>query len=194
MSANVLRRAKFLLPVLLLVVLLILPATAHATARVHVVRRGENLTRIAAHYGTTVYAIVRANGLRNANLIYVGQRLVIPGGGGYGPAPGCRCLYVVRRGDTLSQIAWRHGTSVQWLMRANGLWNANYIWAGQRLCVPCGWAPHPSCGLTHVVRRGETLYSIARRYGTCVQNIASANHLRNPNYIWAGQRLYIPCW
>jgi LysM repeat protein len=42
-----------------------------------------------------------------------------------------------------------------------------------------------------VVRRGETLYSIAWRYGTCVQNIAAANRIYNPNLIYAGQRLCI---
>jgi LysM repeat protein len=200
MSANVLKRVKLLLPVLLLVVALILPATAQASGLVHVVKPGENLYRIALRYGTTVQAIAAANGIHNPSLIYVGQRLIIPTGGHYPPPPppppppGCQCSHVVHSGETLSQIAWRYGTTVQWLTQANHLWNPNYIWAGQRLCVPCGGGSyHPPCGSIHVVRRGETLYSIARYYGTTVQRIAAANHLCNPNYIWAGQRLYIPC-
>ena len=59
---------------------------AHAQNQVHVVRRGETLFSIAARYGTTTQAIVRANGLPNANRIYVGQRLVIPGSGSSGAA------------------------------------------------------------------------------------------------------------
>ena len=55
------------------------PAAAPAEARVHVVARGENLTRIAAHYGVTVAAIVQANGIANPSRIIGGQRLVIPG-------------------------------------------------------------------------------------------------------------------
>ncbi len=192
MTANVLRRAKLLFPVVLLLVVLVLPATVQAGSRIHVVRRGENLTRIAIRYGTTVQAICRANGLRNANYIYAGQRLIIPSGGGHPSGRGCGCVHVVRRGETLTQIARRYGTTVHNIMRSNGLWNANRIWAGQRLCVPCGWAPPPCCGSVHVVRRGETLYSIARRYGTCVQTLAAVNHLRNPNLIWVGQRLRIP--
>jgi spore germination protein len=47
--------------------------------------------------------------------------------------------------------------------------------------------------MVHVVCRGDTVYSIARRYGSTVQAIAHANHLWNPSLIWAGQRLYIPC-
>jgi lysozyme len=203
MKVNVLFRPKLILPVVIVIVALCLPPPAHAQQVVHIVRRGENLTRIAAYYGTSVQAIARANGLRNPNYIWAGQRLVIPPGGsrGGGQRGGCGCVHVVRRGETLSQIAWRYGTSVWAIAQQNGLRNPNYIWAGQRLCIPCGglypppqgYAPPPPCGVTHVVRWGETLYSIARRYGTCVQAICQANRLWNPNYIWAGQRLHIPC-
>jgi LysM repeat protein len=151
MSANVLRRVKLLLPVLVLVVALALPAAVEASGLVHVVQRGENLYRIAMRYGTTVQAIARANGIWNPNLIYAGQRLIIPtgghypppppppppGGGYHPPAPGCGCYHIVRWGETLTQIARRYCTSVQWLAQVNHLWNPNYIWAGQRLAVPC---------------------------------------------------------
>ncbi len=196
MRVKALSRARVILPIVLVIVALCLPPSVEAGGVIHIVRRGENLTRIAARYGTTVRAIVRANGLRNPNLIYVGQRLRIPvggGGGGGGWAGGCGCVHIVRRGETLSQIAWRYGTTVWAIVRANGLRNPNYIWTGQRLCIPCGRYRPPPCGVVHVVRWGETLYSIARRYGTCVQAIVRANGLWNPNYIWAGQRLYIPC-
>lgn len=55
-------------------------AAAPADARVHVVARGENLTRIAAQYGVTIAAIVEANGIANPSRIIGGQRLVIPDG------------------------------------------------------------------------------------------------------------------
>jgi LysM repeat protein len=57
--------------------------------------------------------------------------------------------------------------------------------------LPASAAPHKS-GVIHVVRRGETLYSIARRYGVSVWSIASVNGIANPNRIYAGQRLSIP--
>ncbi len=53
-------------------------APQNASPTVHVVRYGENLTMIAARYGVSVAAIMQANGLRNANFVYAGQRLVIP--------------------------------------------------------------------------------------------------------------------
>jgi LysM repeat protein len=189
MKAKAFNRARILLPVALLILAMALPASAHASSQIHIVRRGENLTQIAARYGTTVGAIVHANRLLNPNLIYVGQRLIIPtdGGGPYG----CGCLHIVRRGETLSQIAWRYGTSVWALASANGICNVNYIWAGQRLCVPCGGGWMPTCTFVHVVQPGDTLYSIAVRYGTNWQRLKAANGLYNPNVIYVGQRLCI---
>jgi LysM repeat protein len=202
MKGKTLWRYRYMLVVVLVLAALVLPASAYAQSQVHVVQRGENLTRIAARYGTTVRAIMQANGLSNPNFIWVGQRLVIPSGGGgsVGSGGGSGTTHVVQRGETLYSIARRYGTSVSAIVSANGLRNANYIWAGQRLRIPAGGGGGssrgggslPSGGTVHVVQRGETLAGIAYRYGTTVAAIASANGLRNPNFIWVGQRLSIP--
>jgi lipoprotein-anchoring transpeptidase ErfK/SrfK len=71
--------ARMLTVVVVLLAGLLWPQAAHAESKTHVVRRGENLFRIAQRYGTTVQAIASANGIRNPNLIYAGQRLRIPG-------------------------------------------------------------------------------------------------------------------
>ena len=173
---------------------------AHAQNRVHVVRRGETLSSIAARYGTTTQAIVRANGLPNANRIYVGQRLVIPGTTSSGAASqtGSGGTYTVRRGDTLSSIAARYRTTVSAIKQANGL-RTNVIYAGQWLKIPgatssgaaSSGASQSSTGRTYTVRRGDTLSGIAVRYGTTVAAIKQANGLRS-NVIYAGQRLKIP--
>jgi LysM repeat protein len=203
MTVKMLWRYRYVLVVALVVAALILPASVHAQGQVHVVQRGETLYSIARRYGTSVSAIASANGLRNPNYIWVGQRLVIPGGGGGGSAGsggGSGTTHVVQRGETLYSIARRYGTSVSAIVSANGLRNPNYIWAGQRLRIPAGGGGGssrgggslPSGGTVHVVQRGETLAGIAYRYGTTVAAIASANGLRNPNFIWVGQRLRIP--
>jgi LysM repeat protein len=112
-------------------------------------------------------------------------------------------VHEVQRGETLYSIARRYGTSVQALMQANGLSNPNFIWVGQRLRLSgaggssSGGSSQGGGGATggggvHVVRRGETLASIARQYGTSVSAIVQANGLRNANFIWVGQRLRIP--
>jgi LysM repeat protein len=187
-------RGKATLASVLFLVLLGIPRPALAQGQVHVVQRGETLWSIATRYGTTPQAIASANGLANANYIYAGQRLTIPGGGG-GGAVSTGGTYTVRAGDTLSSIAARNGTTVNAIIKANGLANANYIYAGQRLVMPGGGGgstPAPSGGQVYTVQRGDTLASIAYRHGTTAWAIASANGLANPNYIYPGQRLRIP--
>lgn len=97
-------------------------------------------------------------------------------------------VYVVRRGDTLFSIARRYGTTVGAIMAANGL-TSSTIYTGQRLLIPTSAAPPPY--IIHVVRPGDTLFSIARRYGTTVGAIMAANGLRDTT-IYVGQRLRIP--
>jgi LysM repeat protein len=192
--------------VIVIILTMVLPLSAHAQSQVHVVRRGDTLYSIARRYGTSVQAIMNANGLSNRNFIWVGQRLTIPGtssgGSSSGGSTSSGGVYVVRRGDTLYSIARRYGTSVQAIVNANGLRNSNFIWVGQRLTIPGasssgggssqGGGTIPSSGSVHVVQRGETVASIARRYGTSVAAISTLNGLRNPNLIFVGQRLNIP--
>jgi putative chitinase len=177
------------------------PPAAPSGAIIHIVQWGETLSGIARRYGTTVYAITRANGIANPNRIYAGQRLYIPVGVAppYYPGTPAYCsgwYYTVRPGDTLSGIAYRSGVSVNALMRANYITNPNRIYAGQKLCIPGYGYPRPptTCGFYYRVRYGDTLSGIAARYGVRVWSVVRANNLANPNVIYAGQRLYIPCY
>ena len=174
-----------------------LPRVQNQTPIVHVVQPGENLFRIALRYGTTVDGIVAANGLANARVIYVGQRLVIPRGSSGSAAAGgpatTGSAIVVKWGDTLSGIALRHGVTVWALMQANGLSGSHIIYAGQRLVIPgaggTGPVPAPATGNTYVVRPGDTLSRIAQRLGTTTVALARLNGVANPSTIYAGQVL-----
>jgi LysM repeat protein len=110
------------------------PGTPSATV-VHVVQRGENLFRIAQRYNTTVEAIASANGISNPRLIYVGQKLTIPQGGGTTPPGGGR-THVVQPGENLFRIALRYGTTAQAIAAANNLPNIHLIYVGQVLRIP----------------------------------------------------------
>jgi LysM repeat protein len=110
--------------------------------------------------------------------------LETPGG------PGCGQFYTVRYGDNLYRIALRFHTSVSALMSLNGITNPNRIIAGQTICIKTGG--EIPFGFLYQVRRGDTLYSIARRNGWSASYLASVNHLGNPNQIYAGQILLIP--
>jgi lipoprotein-anchoring transpeptidase ErfK/SrfK len=138
MIGRALRRSGLALLAVLVIMAVMLPPDAHAAAKIHIVRRGENLTMIARRYGTSVSTIMRLNGLSNPNFVWVGQRLRVSGTGGSsggGSASG-GTIHVVRRGQNLASIARRYGTSVAAIVSANGLRNPNFIYAGQRLRIP----------------------------------------------------------
>lgn len=106
--------------------------------------------------------------------------------------PVCATYHYVYPGQNLFRIALQYGVSVQAIAQANGIWNVNYIRAGQTLCIPY-WSPAPApVPGRHLVRWGETLSSIAQRYGRSAWAIAQANGIWNLNYIRAGQWLIIP--
>jgi spore germination protein YaaH len=92
---------------------------------IHYVGFGETVSTIAAQYGVPAEVILRHNGLANPDLIYVGQPLVIPGGGGYGADfggyGGCANTHRVVAGETLSSIAYSYGVSLQALIQHNNL-------------------------------------------------------------------------
>ncbi len=165
---------------------------------VYVVKPGDTLYSIARRFGTTVSAIAQANNITDVNQIYVGQKLVIPGCvPTTPPPPTTNCfVYVVKPGDTLFSLALRFNTTVSDIALRNHIVNPNLIFVGQKLTIcPKGVAPPPAppvaCA-TYIVKPGDTLYSIALRFGTTVQAIALANNIVNPNLIFVGQTLCIP--
>jgi LysM repeat protein len=205
------RRAGFVLMLCLVLLGLLVPATVSAapaqpekqsvTVRegyggfYYTVRPGDNLTRIANRYGTTVRAIMNANGLYSS-VIYVGQVLYIPAGSDGGGGGWCAQTYIVQRGDTLSGIARWFGVSTRQLAAVNNIYNPSHIYVGQKLCIPSGgWnpppppPPEPSCGQYYTVQRGDTLTKIARWCGTTVQNLVNLNGIWNPSRIYVGQVL-----
>ncbi len=154
------------------------PSRVAKSFRFHRVRRGQNLSYIARRYGTSVGRLKRINNLRSSR-IYIGQRLRVRQGRSYAS------VYRVRRGDNLSEIARRHGTSVSKIKRINGL-RSNRIMVGQKIKVK-GKAKNRSI-TQYRVRRGDNLTEIARRFGTSVGKIKRLNGMRSSR-IFVGQRL-----
>jgi len=99
-----------------------------SSASVHVVQRGQNLFRIALRYGTTVQALASANNLSSTSLIYVGQRLAIPGRGSTSPAPAPAPVSAPTSGKwidinlaTQSLVAYEGQRAVYWATVSTGL-------------------------------------------------------------------------
>ena len=109
----------------------------------YTVARGDTLSQIAKNHGMTTGDLMRLNGLANANIVWVGQRLrvsarVVPVAPVAQKAPDPQLadnIYVVKPGDTLAAIAAANHSTVQELLVANGLPNPNFVYSGQRLRV-----------------------------------------------------------
>ena len=186
----------------------------------HRVRGGDTLAALARNYGVSVSAIQQANKMGRRTTIHVGDELIIPtvAAGSY-PAssaqsvdgsfdgnavPGDPLTYRVRRGDSLSAVAARYRTTVAAIAAASGIGPRDTLRPGQRLTVVPGVrsteeargiargdAPGEDGAIVHVVRRGETLTLIARRYGTTPAALASANRMSANKLLQVGQRLVV---
>lgn len=96
--------------------------------------------------------------------------------------------YKIQSGDTLSGIAQKYNTSVSYLVQINGIANPNVIYAGQTIKVPTTANTNQ---ITYTVKAGDTLSSIAIKYGTTYKELARKNNISNPNLIYVGQVLKI---
>lgn len=193
---------------------------APATESIYTVKSSDTLFGIALKFGTTVSAIMQANGL-SSTLIFVGQTLKIPTGSA-GPTGGassgggattgvCGSTYIVKSGDTLRTIASKCGTTIAAIINLNGIVNINLIFVGQPLKLPGAAVvinpppvitpvptPAPTtggsgkCPAIYTVQRGDTLGIIANKCGVTPQAILANNTLPNPSLIFVGQQISIP--
>lgn len=107
-----------------------------------------------------------------------------------------RILYKVQRGDTLSEIALEHNTTVSHLVLINDIKNPNLIFVGEILTISCNHnngSGNTSEGNTiiYTIKRGDTLSEIALEYNTTVVNLVELNNIQNPNLIYVGETLKI---
>lgn len=196
-------------------------AADHAE-QTHIVQRGETLQVIAQRYGLDWQTLARANNIANPNLIYAGQALIVPASGGQDVAPAViptaqpaptiqrpvqpvrsqwqYRLHIVRHGESIELITQRYGVVMDELLRLNGFKVGTRNYGGDVILIPASSSSPPAVAtpapaadaIQHVVQRGETLATIAARYGRTVAQIVLANGLLNPNRINVGQILIIP--
>ena len=148
----------------------------------YIVKKGDTLYSIAAKLGTTVEELKKENNL-TTNSLSIGQVLRIPSKIIYKDD---ETLYTVKKGDTLYKIAQANNTTVEELKRINGL-TTNTLSVGQLLKIPSSLLPET----TYTVQRGDSLYSIAAKYNTTVEELKRINGLTT-NILSIGQVLKLP--
>ena len=163
----------------------------------YTVKKGDSLYSIAKKYNTTVDAIVKDNNLKNTNLS-LGQNLKIRStsdnmvieecfGEAYTPPTTESTInYTVKKGDSLYNIAKAYNTSVSDILKASNLTSTS-LSIGQVLKIP---TTNNNTGRTYTVQKGDSLYSIAKKFNTTVDSIKSKNNLKS-NTLSIGQKLII---
>ena len=96
--------------------------------------------------------------------------------------------YIVKKGDTLSEIALKYNTTVSKLVSLNNISNPNLIYVGQKLIIQ---TTNNEQVITYKIKWGDTLSEIALKYNTTVSALVSLNNISNPNLIYAGDNLII---
>jgi membrane-bound lytic murein transglycosylase D len=160
--------------------------TEGKTRVAYTIRRGDTLGRIATRYGVRVSDIQAWNNLRGSRINEGAVLSIYLDPSTAETSSGEPITYVVRSGDTLSEIARQHSVTITQLRQWNGI-SGSRIRVGQRLEIRPN---NPSDVVTHTVQSGETLIGIAGRYATTVARIKSWNNLTS-NTIRVGQQLTI---
>lgn len=169
----------------------------------YTVKKGDNLYQIAIKYNTTINNILNYNNLKSNNL-YIGQVLKIPVSGTTSNTNLPNYTnYIVKKGDSLYSIARNNNISVDTLIKDNSL-SSNILQIGQVLkirtnneneeileCFGDNYEDTPNDNtITYTVKKGDSLYAIARRFNTTVDSIKKKNNLKS-NVLSIGQILKI---
>ncbi len=203
-----------------------IPNNELITKLTYTVRRGDTISEISDLFKVDQRQIMLVNNISNARRLQIGQRLTIPRpSSGFTPGYIERSItastalavpsdsnrrqkidYIVRKNDTLWDIAQAHRVSVRNLQAWNGLSRNRYIYPNQKLAV---WLPQSASvavqiqtnsnnssnsgnrQVVHTVRRGDSISRIGNKYGITVNNLLSWNNLTNRSVIHPGDSIYL---
>ena len=154
----------------------------------YTVKSGDTLYKIATQNNTTVDILKELNNL-SSNTLSIGQVLKLPSTEII-EIPSTTITYTIKLGDTLYSIAKKYDTTVDKIKQLNNL-TSNTLSIGQQLQIPTtSFIETPTTTVMYTVVPGDTLYSIARKFNTTVNNIKDLNNLSN-NLLVVGQQLLI---
>lgn len=182
------------------------PASAKAKKQetIYVVKRGDNLSKIAKKYGLDANLLKEVNNIRNVKGLQVGQKLKIPASGTkqtYASLQGAEMItHTIQRGETLSVIAKRYKIDIATLKSLNKVKNEKKLQIGQTLKVPLSAtsvlaknqddASQSTKMLTYRVKRGDSLSKIASTFGVSVDQLRQWNNFQG-TLIYPGSRIKV---
>lgn len=147
----------------------------------YTVLRGDTLYGIAKRFNTSVQYLKEINNLKD-NTLQIGQILKVTNNSDNEPM---ECIvYTVKKGDSLYSIAKKYNTTVEEIKRYNNL-NSNLLNIGDRIVIPCNvgndYKDQNNNYVSYTVIKGDTIYSIAEKFGTTVSKIKELNDLKSDN-------------
>lgn len=167
--------------------------TPNENTTIYIVKRGDSLWKIANDYGVTVDVLKELNNL-TTNGLQIGQQLIVPAQASDTPAN--EIVYTVKKGDSLWTIAQQYNTTISALKTRNNL-TSNVLSIGQQLIIPSStqtpsndFNNTPPAEKTYVVQRGDSLWLIANKNNTTVDELKRLNNLTS-NVLQIGQILRI---
>ncbi len=156
------------------------------------IKAGDTYYKLAEQFQTTIQAIAAANPHANPYNLLIGQTLCIPTSS-YPTCPSGN-YYVVKAGDTFFRISRLYNISLDILLDANPGIIPENLYIGQIICIPLADSYDPCAPnqRPYTIQRGDTFYSIARRYNIKLDLLLKANPRVNPDALLIGQKICIP--
>ncbi|WP_320668225.1 LysM peptidoglycan-binding domain-containing protein [Prochlorococcus sp. MIT 1307] len=169
--------------------------------KIHKVQSGETLSTIANKYGLTQDDLTTLNNIRSPDHLYVDQNIQIPSPQSWKEEK-LKTVHKVVAGDTLNTIAAQYNKNQEELKSINGLTDANYLYVGQNIKLYQTRAKGSGqkrlsnnqlfkANQYHIVKQGESLALIAKKYNISLDNLANFNNIKNPNELQLGTRLLL---
>lgn len=161
------------------------------TLDTYIVKKGDSLYSIAQKYNTTIGAIKAVNEL-TGNILQPGQIIKLPNFITFNPDPNSVIVYRINKGDSLYSIAKRYGIDVEDIINYNQLANT-LLSVNQQILIPINTTTEigKEPDINYIVKRGDTLYNIAKRYNITPKELMEYNNLSS-NLLNIGDTILIP--
>lgn len=161
--------------ILAVAALTLLPSSALADVS-YTVQKGDSYWKISQYFNTSLNSIISVNNATSSSALTVGQKIIVPSN-----------TYTVQKGDTYYLIAQKCGISLSSLLKANNAENNSSLYVGQKITIP-----NSAAYKTHTVQKGDTYWTISRKYGVSLSALLNANNAHEGSILHIGDVVKIP--